>query len=237
MGSLRKLLIGLVLLGAVGGVAGSGTLASFNASTTNAGTFDTAFLQLTADKDAAGSSICYSTNNGSGNGVASGTFANNNNTTCTSSFSVNTQVPSNTPQEFKIKLTNTGDVAASAVKFYLPTACSSSNSGTVSGPVATDLCAGIKMTISQTDSSWVDTACVYGTASGNSCDLAASTTLLSTAPVGVANAAAFASSSLAANTGTKYYKVSFRFSSGASGAENNYMGKVASFVLTWLLEQ
>jgi hypothetical protein len=247
MGTLRKLMIGLVILGSLAGVAGSGTFASFNASTTNAGTFDTAFLQLTADKDAAGTAICYSTNSGSGNGSATGNFANNNNTTCADTMYAAGLLnkPSTTDYSFKVKLTNSGDIVANAVKFWFSTPCATTNDaavGNVHGPLATDLCAGLKLTIIETGASpsWTENvACRYGTASGTTCDMVASTTTLATASTAagtVANAVSLTGT--LASGASRYFIVRVRFpDTGVSGAENNYMGKQANWAISWLLEQ
>src|SRR3954451_2319430 len=77
MGKLRMVLIGLVLIGAITSASGAGTFASFNASTENAGTFDTGVLVLSTQKPAG--TICYSYGT-----LVGGAFSNGNaNTSCT----------------------------------------------------------------------------------------------------------------------------------------------------------
>src|SRR5258708_24621243 len=98
MGALRKIMIAVVILGAVAGIQQAGTFASFNATTTNASsTFQTGALALSNLKQ--GGSTCFSYG-------ASASFTNGNTNACDAlyAFAAN-QIPNNTVSTVQLTLT------------------------------------------------------------------------------------------------------------------------------------
>jgi hypothetical protein len=114
---LKKVLMTLMVLGAMGTTLGAGTFASFNASTTSGGsTFQTGTLVLTDQKDTA--SACYST------GGAGGSTDNNANGACTALFDT-TNASIKRPGDVAtvdLTLQNLGTLSGTVAGF-MPSAC------------------------------------------------------------------------------------------------------------------
>jgi hypothetical protein len=240
MGTLRKLMIGLVILGSLAGVAGSGTFASFNATTTNAASaFDTGTIAL---GQGTGVTTCWST--GVTATLPDATITNGNSAACGTLFTTKTDVkPGMTDITTDLTLTANG-LTPSSFKVYMSTLCATSDdAGTVHGPSTTlpgdtgggvDLCALLRFSIQEFNSGFTTPGtCYYGSA----CSAANTLTLKS---FGTTYGSASAGLTLGAITpGTpRYFRVTIAFpNSATAGFENNVMGKKLNiFGLGWTTE-
>jgi hypothetical protein len=251
MGTIRKLLIATVVIGSLAGVTGSGTFASFNATTTNAASaFDTGTIAL---GQGTGASTCWST------GVTATTpdtsFSNGNLAACNALFTTQANVkPGMADIVSDLTLTNaTGGLNASALKVYMSTPCTTQDDGgTVHGPTTaaggtSDLCNYLRFTIVEYQAGFGSqiavNPCKYG---NNSCVTANNTlTLYNFQASGGGSNSNYSSiqNSLdlgAMNAGaSRYFRITISFPNGSSGNENGIMGKKVGtplFVLGWTLE-
>lgn len=241
MSLTRKILLVLFFIGFAGNVGGSGTFASFNASTSNAASsFASGSIVLSNQKNTG--TVCYS--NGTslaspgGAGVATDTNAN---TACEQLFNLTTQKPGDSAT-VNLTLQNVGSLAGT-LKLYAPGTCATGTTGTYSG--TGNLCNYLQMTIQR----WTDSnrnvaystntpppyGCVFGNATTNTCSFPASTvgtfasTHTSSAPISLGDVASNA---------TVYLTITLTFpNSSTPGADNLYMGTTAGWAFTWLLEQ
>jgi hypothetical protein len=239
MGTLRKILMAVVLVGALATATGSGTFATFNATTTNvATTFETGTLVLSNLTDKASAATCYSTGMASG----SGSFSNGNTQGCDALFTTigANLKPGAATLVTKVTLKNEGDLTASALKVFASTPCTSAIDAITGFHGNGDLCSSatgaLRISIQQTDVNFTaNTACIYPVGAG----------ACASPPAGVlASLPSTQAGGLTAGAGTmapndiRYYKVSLNFAdSGVSGTENAMMGKKADFGLSWVMEQ
>jgi predicted ribosomally synthesized peptide with SipW-like signal peptide len=229
---LRKILIAVVLIGAVASTAGAGTFASFNATTTNSsGTFQTGTIVLSNTKTG-GTGTCFSY------GASATSFSNGNANACDSLFTFSSNnKPSATVYSVNLTMQALGTINASAFKVYASTACASTNDGG-SYHGNGDLCSFLKISIQEYDSgfSTPTSSCVFPVSAGASC-AATPAGGLDTFSSTYTSSGALGLGTMNATT-SKYYKVSLALPNNATGGfENAIMGKQASFALGWVLEQ
>src|SRR2546427_8136255 len=118
MSTIKKLLLSVLVVGAVTSVVSVGTFATFSAETTNpTNTFATGALVL-SDKVGAGTA-CLSTNGG--------TTDTNVNAACTTAFALSTKKPGDTDITTHLTILNAGSLSASAFKLYAAGACTAAN--------------------------------------------------------------------------------------------------------------
>ncbi|MCU1377235.1 MAG: putative phage protein [Acidimicrobiales bacterium] len=120
----RKMVIGVMAIGAVAALANSGTFASFSASTTNDATFKTGTLILSNGVNAG--TACFSSK--ASNGGANDLDLDANDTSCDALFGANL-VPGATPYTAIVTVRNEG-TSAGDLKVYAPAACQN-NPGTI----------------------------------------------------------------------------------------------------------
>ena len=238
MGTMRKILMAVVLVGALATATGSGTFASFNATTTNAATtFETGTLVLSNFTDKSLATTCYST------GLASGgtEFTNGNTQACDALFpTLGANLKPGAPTLVtKVTLKNEGDLAASALKVFASTPCTSTVDGVTGFHGNGNLCSStpgaLRISIQETDINFsANTACIYPVGAGACASPPAG--VLASLPTSAATGLTPAGGMTAGQL--RYFKVSLSFAdSNTSGAENAFMGKKADFGLSWVIEQ
>lgn len=224
--NLKKVLLTVMVLGMATGVLGSGTFATFTAQTTNPNnTFVAGTLVLSNTKT--GGTTCFSTGGGSTDS--------NSNSACESLFSANVRKPGESASQ-TLTVKNEGSLAASALKLF-STACGNANS-TGESYFGTGLpCGKVQLYIQQySDSSFTTpSACLYGGATGVTCDFSDTTKTLS-AFQGAYNSSSNGltiGSGLAAGASV-YVKVAVQL---PSSADNSFQGRQASMDFNWFLSQ
>ncbi|MEY2406942.1 MAG: hypothetical protein QOG39_1858 [Acidimicrobiaceae bacterium] len=145
---VRKLLLTIMVIGAMGSTFGAGTLASYNASTTNASsTFETGTVTL-SNLTPVTNTTCFSY------GASASGFSNGNANTCDSVFALTAQTPTSTPTTVNLTLQNVGDQAGGTLVVFPSVACTGTTAQIA-------LCSAIQLTIQETNSSFTATACRY----------------------------------------------------------------------------
>lgn len=227
MGTTRKILMAVVLVGALATASGSGTFAGFNATTTNASSaFQTGTVVLSNLKQ--GGTTCFSYG-------ASPTAIGTNSQACADnlySFAANQKPSASNIGTVNLTLTNIGSLPGT-LKVYASTACSSGpDAGSYHGNG--NLCQFLKISIQETTSlgGAGNGACIYPAAASNCAAVAAG-------DLSTLNdlASALSVGTLAATNGVRYFTVNVALPNGTSGAENSIMGLTASWALGWVLEQ
>ena len=241
----RRVMLAVTLVAAIAAVGvGTGTFASFSASTNNDNNvFSTGAIKL-SNKVATGSA-CFSGYTGTGN-TPQQNLNTNDNGTCQAILSVATAKPGDTTS-VNLTIANAGDYNG-LLKFWLPGGCTDEQVASPSGSLG--LCDKLEVYIQETSASFVPstTTCVFPASAGSACsvtwgdaadnddtlnDLAAAATVGTPAPAaGIAITAG----------ATKYFKVGFRFANGGfdgngNGADNGYQNKRAAFDVTWRLQE
>jgi predicted ribosomally synthesized peptide with SipW-like signal peptide len=251
MDRTKKILITMLVLGALAAVGG-GTYASFNAVTTNPGnTFQTGSIFLSNDKNTT-ATTCFSYGT-----LTAGQFTNNNTQACSTLVTVATTKPSATVTSVVLHLKNVG---TSNGTLGLATTCASVNSDpTASGN--RNLCDRLAIRITPcaampggytsgntTCNSTSVTHCVYSQTAAY-VNTAAACGALGYPVLGAMPAAATAGSltdlatRTAANTTVDtinagnevYYQVDIQLPDTGAGLENDVQGKTATFGFTWTL--
>ncbi|MCU1484451.1 MAG: hypothetical protein JWN67_1197 [Actinomycetia bacterium] len=158
--TVRKLLLAVLLVSLAGSAFGAGTFATFNATTTNAGSaFSTGSLVLTNTKG--GGSLCYS-NGTSANGVAGANTDTNANTNCDAVFTAGISKPGDAATQ-TVTINNAGSLAAAGgLTLYSGTTAITNCADTPRpGEIATgtgSMCETANLTITDTTTS----KCIYG---------------------------------------------------------------------------
>jgi predicted ribosomally synthesized peptide with SipW-like signal peptide len=235
----RKVVMGLMAVGALAAVGGAGTFASFSASTTNDASFKTGRIVLKDTKTAG--TACFSDGVGaSGTENAANLDVNDNG--CAVLFG-NTLKPGDTATA-SLTLENKGDSAATLNLFGVA-ACANSNntSGPYAGPFGTgNLCSTIKMYVQETNSSFVPlTSCVYPASAVAACDATFATTFDTMANFPATFANTIALSPAVPVDGARYFVVATKmpdtgFSGGGIGNDNPFQRRQATLNLRWLLQ-
>jgi predicted ribosomally synthesized peptide with SipW-like signal peptide len=240
----RKLLLLLLVIGAIGTIA-VGTLASFNAATSNGGnTFQTGTILLSNTVNAG--SACFSYN--------AATFTNNNNNpNCNAFVNVTNVKPGDPAGSAVIQLADTGTINGN---LSLLAGCSAGTPLAIHGNAVT-LCDYLAITVqpcatytSGTTCATTDAYCVYSSAGVNSAGACGAPAL----GAGVPNAGSWSAYSntftsataltdptagnapitLVGGGAAKAYQITWRFpDSGVAGQENPAQGTGANLTVTW----
>ena len=232
----RKVLLSLLALGALAAV-GAGTLASFNAQTSNSSnTFQTGTITLSNQNQAA--VTCWST--GTAGGL--GTFNNGNSQACDAIVATGNVKPGAATQTTVITVATAGSLTPSSVT--LAVACASANVA-ASANGNGNLCDWMGLTIQQCAAvvttatcggAGVTASCVFPFSAGVACP--ANPTVAGGPPptsgdltaAVAASPITLAAGSLAATS----YQISWNLpDSGVAGRENPVQGLIASWSLTW----
>jgi predicted ribosomally synthesized peptide with SipW-like signal peptide len=245
-GTWGRVLMTLMVVGAVAAVGGAGTVASFNATTTNASSITTGTIVLGNTVNSGTECLSYGLN-------PTVTAANTNN--CTNAFGLSSVSaepgqPSASGNSATVKVINKGNLnttanAAGPKGFYLyaPSACA--NSATAGQPFngAGNLCGLAQVYIQQYSNSSFTTVykCVYGAAVGATCSgfdnshtlTAFATAATSASPIFVTDSGGNSASPLIAGSAA-YFKV-FVFFPNPSSSADSYQGVTATLDFTWAI--
>jgi predicted ribosomally synthesized peptide with SipW-like signal peptide len=244
MSMRRKVIIGITALSSLLAVGiGTGTFASFSATTTNSGNvFSTGKLQL-SDKVGTGTA-CLSGYSGTGTGSPAIDLDSNGNATCDAAFNLTLKQPGDTATA-KLTIANSGDYNG-LLKFWLPNGCVNQQVATPSG--SQNLCTKLEVYVQETQADFTtnaSTTCVFPASAVAACDdtWAASSDALSDLATAATSSVPFPSAGITLNTSsTKYFKVALRFANGGfdgsgNGVDNGYQNRRAAFDLVWRLQE
>lgn len=232
MNKVKRLLVGMLILGAITAATAGGTFATFNAATSNSATVSTGTLLLGNTANAGVE--CMSTSASGAPPTATITAGNSN--ACSALFSANVN-PTGTAQG-NLTLRNEGNFNA-ASSTLTATACTSVikpvtvNGTAFSGDVvATPICNFLQLVVAEVTVSGgttlTGTGCILGAAGGaipvTNCQFGP---LMNTLP---------ASTALGAfNQATnRFFVVAVKF---PDTADNRYQGQMAQVTLTWTINQ
>lgn len=257
MSKTQKLMLLLLFLGFAGNIGGSGTLASFNASTTNgSSSFATGSIVL-SNLNKTSSKTCFS--NGTTDSGAGANTNSNANTACEALFNLTARTPGQTAT-VNLNLKNEGSLPGTLSLKAVPHlrvtgAASVSQACTNEDALAAqtvyrglgDICDKLRFTIQRytTDARTVATAspngCVYGTdanadgtcdANDDTRDLKHFTETSAAASTGISLGTL---SALGGGSDTAFLTLKVEFADGGAGADNAFQGRAASFALQWVL--
>jgi hypothetical protein len=228
---IKKLLLTLMILGAITSTVSAGTFASFNASTTNpTSTFATGSLVLSNQKST--NTACLSTAGGSTN--------TNTNAGCDQLFSLSVQKPGDSAF-VDLTLKNEGSINASALKAAASQDCAASNAAGQSYNGTGDPCTVVQLYIQEYTSIANRTAgittggtCHFGGGTASVCSFSATKTIndFDTAyPASLATPLSMGT----LNAGvSRYFRI---YMTLPSTAGNNVQGRAATFGFTWTIDQ
>ena len=223
--TFNKLMVSVMVMASVGTLA-SGTLASFNATTTNAGnTFQTGTLAL-SDNVAAQTCLSYGTLD------AQSQFSNNNsNGSCNTVAFAAAAKPGDPAATANFTLKNVGSLAGATIKVAGSGCASTNNAESFHG--AGDLCGQLAFAVQEmTDATFAtNKQCLYPNTNLGACGATNTITAFQTASP-VSSATGLAKAGAAGDT--RYFQVQIQLPS-ASG--NQFQGRVATFTITWELDQ
>jgi predicted ribosomally synthesized peptide with SipW-like signal peptide len=222
----KRLLVGILIIGALAALIGAGTFATFDATTTNSATFTSGTIVLSNTVNAG--SACLST---AGAPIQGGAGTNNANG-CDALFPAATNKPGDTATA-NITLAHTGNINASKLQLFAAGACASSAAPDANGNRGSGaLCPQLQLIVKETLSDFTTSTgagCVYG---GAGCgfdaahtpgDFGANHQLAGAYNLGAMNAAT-----------TRYFVVSVTF---PLSSDNAYQGSKAALNFTWNLAQ
>ena len=221
-----KLIATVGVVAGTAGLIGTGTFASFSAQATNpSNAFATGTLVL-GDKVGAGTA-CLSTGAGTNTDT-------NSNSACDTAFNVSVAKPGDSATA-SITLKNEGTINGSALKAFAPS-CTASNATGQSYNGSGNPCTVVQVYVQQYSDAAMTTpsACLYGGASGNTCDFSDTAKTLAAFSTSHGSAANGLSAG-ALNAGSSaYIKVGVKM---LTTADNTMQGRKASIDLSWNLEQ
>jgi len=223
----QKVLLSIGVVAGIGALAGAGTFATFTAQTTNpTNTFANGTLVL-SNKVGSGTA-CLSTGGGNTDTNANGS--------CDTAFSLAVKAPGDSSTA-DITLKNMGSLAASALKVFSGSCTDADAAGEAYHGTGSP-CGIVQLYIQQySDAFGTPSACLYGGASGATCDWSDTAQTLSAFVAGHPNlAGGLSAGSLAASGGadTTWIRVGVKL---PSTANNSYQGRSASLALNWHITQ
>jgi len=223
--TFNKMMVSVMVLASVGTLA-SGTLASFNATTTNAGnTFQTGTVAL-SDNVAAQTCLSYGVLN------ASNQFTNNNaNGACNSVAFAAAAKPGDAAATANFTLKNVGSLAGTTLTVAGSACVTTNNAEAFHG--AGDLCVQLVIAVQEMDSAFAtNKQCVYPTTALNCPLTTAISTFQTASPVTAGFTAGLAKSGAAGDT--RCFQVLIQLPASSA---NSFQGRVATFSITWELDQ
>ena len=234
---IRKILVGLLVLGALSAALSTGTFATFNATTTNDATIQTGTLILGNNVNAQAND-CLSAQGGGG--------LTTNSNACAALWNVtNRGGASGNLGNQDIRLENLGTVNASTFSMYTNGCTNGSNATTINGTAYTgtgNLCTNLQFFIAQTASDYTTvTNCIYGNAAGtgaagglNGCDFTAADTLNGFTSTHNGSGSALSLGSLNAGGGNAKYFVLGLYTPDMN---NSFQGRSATTTFTWTIAE
>lgn len=223
----QKVLLSLGVVAGIGALAGAGTFATFTAQTSNnATTFANGTLVLS--NTVGSGTACLSTAGGSTDTNANGS--------CDAAYSLSVKAPGDSSTA-SITLENMGSLAASALKVF-SASCTDSNAAGENYHGTGSPCGIVQIYIQQySDAFTTPSACLYGGASGATCDFSDTSKTLSAFVAAHPNlAGGLSAGAMGASGGadTKWIRVGVKL---PSTADNTYQGRAASLSLNWHITQ
>lgn len=223
----KKILLSLGVVAGIGALAGAGTFATFTAQTTNpTNTFANGTLVLSNTVGAG--SACLST--------AGGTTDTNANGSCDTLFSLAVKAPGDSSTA-DLTLENAGSLAASALTAF-SSSCSDSDAGGETYHGTGSPCDTVQLYVQQySDAFTTPSSCLYGGASGATCDFSDTLKTLSDFVAAYPNlAGGLSAGSLAASGGadTTWIRIGVKL---PSTADNTLQGRAASLAFNWHITQ
>ena len=219
MSKVKRLLVGVLAVGALTALIGAGTFATFDATTSNSSTFQSGTIVLSNTVGAG--TACLST--AAGNPILAANSAG-----CDALFSTTNQKPGDTASAH-VTLVNTGSINATTLKLYATGACANASAPDTNGNFGNgNMCSQLQMTVLETQSDFTTSTgsgCIYG---GVACAFSASDTpgdfgtnhqVGSAFNLGALNAAA-----------TRYFVVSVLF---PAAPNNSFQGSQDSLSIAW----
>jgi predicted ribosomally synthesized peptide with SipW-like signal peptide len=236
---IRKTLVGVAALGAVGVLAANGTFASFSASTTNDdNVFSTGRLELSNTVE--GGQACLSGYTGPGTGDAQDDLDANDNGECDALFALDLHNPGDTA-EADLTIANTGDFNG-LLKFWLPDGCDDAEVASPAGSL--NLCDNLEVSVQETNTlgGTAKTACVYPAAASACADVVAKKTLADLAADAITSTPLPSAGVAIAKDAERFFTVAVHFPDNAfdgngNGADNGYQNRSAAFDLVWRLQE
>ena len=230
MKKVKRILVAMLILGAITAATATGTFATFNASTSNSGTVTSGTLLL--GDSANGGAACISTaDTGANNTITAG-----NSNACGVLFTSNLN-PTGSATAF-LDLTNDGNFNASSSSLTV-SACSSTPHNvvinghnfagdTVNAPLCNQLQAVVAEVSASNGSTLAGSGCVVGAGSGTTPLTGCSYSPTMTGAAGSYALGAF-------NQGvTRHFVVDINF---PDTSDNRYQGQNAALTLSWTLNQ
>jgi predicted ribosomally synthesized peptide with SipW-like signal peptide len=222
----KKVLLSIAVVAGIGALAGAGTFATFTAQTTNPNTFANGTLVL-SNKVGSGTA-CLSTGGGNTNS--------NSNGSCDAAFSLAVKAPGDSSTA-NITLQNVGSLAASALKVFSASCTDSDAAGETYHGTGLP-CGVVQLYVQQySDAFSTPSACLYGGASGATCDFSDTTKTLSAFATAYPNlGSGLSAGALAASGGadTTWVRIGVKL---PSTADNSYQGRTATMALNWHITQ
>jgi predicted ribosomally synthesized peptide with SipW-like signal peptide len=223
----KKVLLSIGVVAAIGVLAGGGTFATFTAQTTNPNnTFANGTLVLS--NKVGSNAACLST--GGGNTDT------NSNGSCDTVFNLAVKAPGDSSTA-NLTLKNMGSLAASALKVFSGS-CTDADAAGENYHGTGSPCGAVQLYIQQySDAFTTPSACLYGGASGSTCDFSDATKTLSAFVTAYPNlAGGLGAGALAASGGadTTWVTIGVKLPSTAG---NNLQGRSASLALNWHIVQ
>lgn len=214
----KKVLGSLVVVGCVSAAVGFGTFASFNATATNPGSFETGTIVLSNTK--AGGTACLST--------GAGTVTDTNAATCDSLFGLTLRKPLDASTA-RLAVQNAGSLAAAAFT-VASAACTDGDAAGETFHGTGRPCDAVQVYVQRYSDGTYSTpsACVFGGGTATTCDHSDTTrtldALVAAGPVSMGGLAAGE---------TAYFEVGLRL----PDVGNAYQGRQAVTSLTWTIAQ
>jgi predicted ribosomally synthesized peptide with SipW-like signal peptide len=245
-GTWGRILLTLMVVGTVAAVGGAGTLASFNATTTNSSSITTGTIVLGDTVNSGTECLSY----GLSPNITAANTSTCSNVFGLSSVSAEPGQPSASGNSATVKVVNKGSLnttanAAGPKGFYLYAPSSCANTATAGEPFngAGDLCSLAQIYVQQYSDAAFTTAykCVYGAAVGATCSGFDSSHTLhalglaatSASPIFLTDSGGNSASPLISGSAA-YFKVFVFFPSPSSSADS-YQGVTATLDFTWAI--
>jgi hypothetical protein len=223
----KKVLLSLGVVAGIGALAGAGTFATFTAQTTNpTNTFANGTLVLS--NTVGGGSACLST--------AGGTTDSNANAGCDTLFSLAVKAPGDSSTA-DLTLENVGSLAASALKVFSANCTDADAAGEAYHGTGSP-CGTVQLYIQQySDAFTTPSACLYGGATGATCNFSDTSKTLSAFVGAHPNLAGGLSAGALEESGgadTTWVRIGVQL---PSTADNTLQGRAASLAFNWHITQ
>lgn len=223
--SKKMLLSGMVVLGAAA-LVGAGTFAGFNAQAKNDNNVVAAGTLVLSNTKQGSPTACLSTGGGSTD--------TNVNDGCDQLLNLTVTKPGESGSS-NLTIKNDGTIDASTLKVF-SAACTNGDAAAETYHGTGLPCSKVQLSIQEySDAAYsVPSACVYGGATGSTCDFSDATkTLAAFQTTYGSSASGLALGNVAAGV-SKYFKVAVKL---PSSADNTFQGRAATFDLTWTAAQ